>query len=572
MKRTLLLLIIAIIVLSNLMDSCKRQSNYDCRLLAVDSIMPHQPDSALQVLTAIDVNRLNKEADRAFYALLMTQARYKNYQVATSDSLINVALNYFSSHRADQEKFTRALIYKGAVMDELGQSQEAMQYYKQAEEAVPANDHFNQGYIKMRMGQLYNDSFVTDSIDVTHFKDAIGHFKLIPDSFYMAACLCQLGSALAKVGNDSASYYLNQAFRQARVLQARDLEMTCLRYIADMKMFSSNQSDVDTAKMISLSVLHDTVRGCTDDNHFLMLAAYSLAKQGKTDSAYYYLGQLSVSDLGYEDQAFYYKCMAAAALSEGDVGRYQHFYELEDHLSDSLVANESQRKLKEVDARYDNEKLKNENLSKRSTIASLVLGLVALASLLGLVVVYYTKNAARRKSQLEQRERDIEHLNDDLERLATQLQAHRAMNISLKQTIRNQIDTYSRLVQEYYQQFTTNPKKFDEIFQKSYNVRQPDGSFWDGIMAYADSISNGFVSHAMSSCPQMTEGDVKFLSLYVCGLPTSVIMICLGHSNLRSTYNKRHKIAQMLGEYNHLDEYIKTWKRLDEEGLPMANE
>ena len=43
--------------------------------------MEEYPDSALHILESIETQQLSAQADRAYYALLLTQARDKNYIV-----------------------------------------------------------------------------------------------------------------------------------------------------------------------------------------------------------------------------------------------------------------------------------------------------------------------------------------------------------------------------------------------------------------------------------------------------------------------------------------------------------
>lgn len=73
--------------------SCSRTD--DARLAVAERQMAEHPDSALQMLRQIDATSLNRH-NTALYALLLTQAQYKNDITATSDSLINIALDYFS--------------------------------------------------------------------------------------------------------------------------------------------------------------------------------------------------------------------------------------------------------------------------------------------------------------------------------------------------------------------------------------------------------------------------------------------------------------------------------------------
>ncbi len=106
-----------LVVLVFVLGGCHGQSNrYDPRLIAADSVLRmNNPDSALRLLDAIDGAKLSSAGDRAYHALLLTQAQYRCYVDITSDSMINVALDYYKQHEGEQEKLTRAYIYKGAV-------------------------------------------------------------------------------------------------------------------------------------------------------------------------------------------------------------------------------------------------------------------------------------------------------------------------------------------------------------------------------------------------------------------------------------------------------------------------
>ena len=115
-----------------LLTGCSGEGSYDKRLLMADSLMSVNADTALWRLEHINGEELGNARDRAYHALLLTQARYKCYVTATSDSAINTALKYYEQHPAEREKLTRAYLYKGAVMEELGQVEPAMTYYKKA--------------------------------------------------------------------------------------------------------------------------------------------------------------------------------------------------------------------------------------------------------------------------------------------------------------------------------------------------------------------------------------------------------------------------------------------------------
>ena len=227
------------------LGGCRGHQNYDNNLTAADELMKHDVDSALATLSALQPSCLTHDADRAYHALLLTEARYRCYIPATSDSLINVALDYYERHGEERDKLTRAYIYKGAVMEELGENREAMQYYKTALSQVAADDYFNQGYIRLRIGNIYRDNLVADSADITMFKEALNYFEQAPDSFYMVTCLAEIGSSYGKNNLDSVLHYLYRADTLATTLHADQLRAINRIFIAEHLMYSRDLKEVD---------------------------------------------------------------------------------------------------------------------------------------------------------------------------------------------------------------------------------------------------------------------------------------------------------------------------------------
>ena len=143
-----------ILVLGAVVPGCHEAPRYDGRLAQADSLMLDKPDSALALLEGLDGATLATKGDSAYRDLLLTQARYRCYITATSDSAINRALAYYRAHPSEREKLTRAYIYKGAVMEELNHPDSAMLYYKHAEAVADPSDYFNLGYVKNAHGHI----------------------------------------------------------------------------------------------------------------------------------------------------------------------------------------------------------------------------------------------------------------------------------------------------------------------------------------------------------------------------------------------------------------------------------
>lgn len=573
-QQTLIYIVLGIASMLGLLAGCRSEKtpSYDERLSAADSVLRHNdPDSALRLLSDIDGGRLPSAADRAYHALLLTQAQYRCYVDITSDSTIDVALDYYQRHADEQEKLTRAYIYKGAVTEELGYPEVAMTCYKQAVSAAAPNDHFNQGYAKMRIGSLYRDNLVMDSVDITYLKQALLHFKQVPDSFYTAQCLSTIGGSYAAYNQtDSALLYLEQAVELAKIMRLKPLEQSTLIYLADLKMFSNDIQGIEEAKTIALSVLNNEF--CPKDrrDHLLLVSAYTLAKLNKANLANKYLSQIDKNQLSDNLLVLYHDCQAEIARCHGDINQFQYHFKQADNLADSLLANDTQRQLRDIEAKYDNEILRYEKLKYKTNWQLLMMGSLLAISLLTIALLMITRKSVRRKRQITANESTIERLKNDTAQLSSQLAENHAMSEGLKATISHQINTFTQLVELHYTLFTRNPKKFDRLFRQAYDMSQPDQSFWAGIRSYADSTHNGIITRTLEKFPSVSENDARFMSLCCCHLPTTVIMVCMGYNDVHSVYNKKHRIEVKLGDNQRFDDYILSFENRQQDGISEA--
>lgn len=110
-------------------------------LLHADSLMTDYPDSALIMLESIPFPQKLSTGDRALYALLLTQARHKNFIDLDDDSLIKVTVDYYG----DKTKCLRAAqahYYYGATYRDMGNVPFAVEEYLKAIDLMPEENEF----------------------------------------------------------------------------------------------------------------------------------------------------------------------------------------------------------------------------------------------------------------------------------------------------------------------------------------------------------------------------------------------------------------------------------------------
>lgn len=148
---------------------------------AIEQIMSSKPDSALkllQLMTRIPENR----AIKARYALLYTEALHKNLVKVTSDSLIDIALDFYPKTN-DWQRTAKTYFYKGKIYSTNNEWKKACENLLQAEQlALKTNDQKLLGLIYNELGEIYwNQEYIDNALN--YLKKACQAFFQIRDSF-----------------------------------------------------------------------------------------------------------------------------------------------------------------------------------------------------------------------------------------------------------------------------------------------------------------------------------------------------------------------------------------------------
>lgn len=144
-----------ILLLTTLIFSGCENSTITEQLDNAEQLMNEKPDSALILLNNIDKTQRLSASQNARYALLYSQALDKNYIDVTNDSLINIAVDYYTENGTDKEKFL-SLYYQGRVYHNSGDYSKAILAYTKAEQLIAEfDDDFIKGLLYTQLGFIY---------------------------------------------------------------------------------------------------------------------------------------------------------------------------------------------------------------------------------------------------------------------------------------------------------------------------------------------------------------------------------------------------------------------------------
>lgn len=157
-----------------------RKNTADDILSESERLIWISPDSAMNELhKIINISELSEEKG-ALYSLLLSQAMYRSGKIVPPDSLIDKSLKYYSCKSSDSRHITLTYLYKGYICQERGDDDEAVFYFKKAEEAMPSvGDRRIHFLVYTALGRI-NGSYGHYEIATDYFKKAINLNLSVP--------------------------------------------------------------------------------------------------------------------------------------------------------------------------------------------------------------------------------------------------------------------------------------------------------------------------------------------------------------------------------------------------------
>lgn len=281
-----LLVSVGSILMSVSLSSCS-SSVKSPLLLSADSLMEIYPDSALAILESISSPQKLPRADRALYALLLTQARHKNYIALGDDSLIKTAVEYYG----DKKKSVRAAkahYYWGATYREKGYTSFAVEEYLAAIRLMPVRDEFL-AMIYDNLAECYEEDRLYN-VAIENYRAAYQILKGGNGQTFPMRGIARV--FLLQNEKDSALFYYQRALDSA--LADQDSSLVGALY-HDLAMVYNEKKDYTQAdKYISKAIMllgPDAINTC-------LSKAQIMLNLNKLDSAnYFFSNNMDESDI-----------------------------------------------------------------------------------------------------------------------------------------------------------------------------------------------------------------------------------------------------------------------------------
>lgn len=380
---SILLVSVGSIFMSVSLSSCSSPSVKNQLLLCADSLMETYPDSALSILESITYPQKMPRADRALYALLLTQARHKNYIALEDDSLIKTAVDYYG----DKKKSLRAAkahYYWGAIYSEKGYASFAVEEYLTAIRLMPVRNEFL-AMIYDNLAECYEEDRLYN-VAIENYRAAYQILKGKDEQTYPMRGIARV--FLLQNEKDSALYYYQQALDCA--LADQDSSLIGALYHDLAMVYSEKKDYIQADKFVSKAILlqgQDAINTC-------LSKAQIMLNLNKLDSASYFFSK-NMEELDIYGKAVCYDGMYQIAKRKGEwktatenMDAYKILYDSMQIMTD----NEELNRLMDKHQLEEHKRLLSEHT--RTLIFSLI---TAFSSLMIICVFCFMWNDRKRK-------------------------------------------------------------------------------------------------------------------------------------------------------------------------------
>ena len=514
---------------------CGNGGRVDPRLAAIDSIVDRDSVAAWQQLQAIDSAALTTEADRALYALLHQQLRYKQY--LPLDTTVLATLREYYANKADYSHLVYTMILTGSYFEDLHLYEKAITWYKNAEFLADTADYRNLAQINMRLGFIYYDNYSDHHIVKQKFERASHYYELEGDTGHLAVALDYLGGIYRTIKHDKAHATLKRA---ATCASSSGDEITFVASNEKLARCLLNDSlPGEALTIIKTCEQHPMNLQVANDCYYT--AAQALAMLGKPSEALTYYKKVTPPTDTYS-RHMKAQTLRAIAQAQGDHALALKYSHETTRCADSLMNATVISTIFETERKMDERSIITLRTSGRSMgIKILVLGgAISLLIVSFLFMIYYRNRAHKRQMDALKQEIDLQaiELLSNHSKTSAVVEEKKALALKLKELetqLRQQQDTSNRFLLQYVSYIRSlmalenksNPIEFKKEFQRLSATYADDEQFWDEIHKYANLKTAGVAATWKHAFPKLSRRDIKFMELSVAGFKYTEVAFML---------------------------------------------
>ena len=456
MKRLLTILLLGLCLVS-----CNRHSEHWATITAMERIIEERPDSVLNVLQAIDTDKLVGDEERAKHALLLSMSLDKNYIDKTDFEVLQPAIDYYEDNGSATDKL-RTYYYQGRIYQNAGNDAMAMEaFVKALQKGSQSNDILTKARTHFAQSNIYYDLYDFDNFIATN-KSAAAYFKQAEDYNGYADCFNRIINGYTlKDEPEKALPYIDECKQMLDGLSILTLTDFYSSYITYLTNYGTEQEIDEIINQYTNSVPSSNVDWLTIANAYYAMYRYNEALS--------ILSQYDTEGNEYKEKK-YLVILYEVYRGLGDYkNTLETFEEYVDLFTNNILV-KMQQDTKFVEERHALEmaKVKETEAKNKRTIAVLACVVALIGSLLVIMIIRRRLQISHAKNrELEVEKQKYEQLYADAiaERDAlTKMVEDSSVREEAKAVIKARLDVLNKVIISQITGTTSaNKKAYEEL-------------------------------------------------------------------------------------------------------------
>lgn len=535
MKRITIISPVLILLFCSCTDPISRKFEF------AESLLQSRPDSCLHIMESIDRNTLTTNREAALYALLMTAAQDKNGVELQSDSLIKVAVDYYSNSK-DLKHRMMAYYNYGLALNNAESYLSAIVALEKAErDAITLEDHLYAGLVYRLKGSVMNRAHMLPA-SLDNQRESIRHFGFLENKDYEN--YAKLGLAICLFNNKDYSEAIQILDEIKTNVSDTNILLLCKTLQADI-LVDSGQSMDDAVRLFE--ECQNKLFDYLDYSHYALALEYL----GDNTKADYYLSKAYELSASHSDSATVDYMHAEILHNRGNDAEAYRLTRKASFVQDSLTrvllqqsVSNAQRDYYKAEAQMQEERALR---IKERSIFGATAGLFALVLLSGASIVN-----RRRKNQ---------EIKEQMLRLSisqSKLQQAEQTNASLLGSLFSEKLNHLDKISDDYVQAESDQERDSALkqFRAEIATMREDEDLFRSLEKDLDRYCDGVMGKLREQVPSIKGENLKLISLFFAGLPYSTVMLVMNRPSVESLKTARSRFRREIRAAGAVDEAL----------------
>lgn len=507
------------------------ESQTSAELRRIGLLTEEHPDSALRLLLAVDTAAFRTEAERARYAVALTNARYLAYDPDCSDSLLRLHAPYFADAPADRDKMLYLYLRATFLTEQKLYTEAIIDLFDAAQIAEASDDHLYAGRIYRAIRDIYFNTFNFEQA-LKYSWSALDEFEKSKSEYLYIWAVADVSICLHNLGYVDSGYQMLD---------------TCIKYSFAKDNYPMKAEFLQSAahtlfqkKEYREAINHLRCIPLEYDSQDLFILSRSYLELNEPDSASYFDKLMQERNI--------YKYESKYAIEKYNGNYEEALIELEKTLA---IQSDTMRyilgnNIAGVEGHYFEKEsiVYKYKFDRQIIITTFVIGLFIISTIL--IYFYHHGRLKFKESQIEKYAIIAKNLQTKFDKLSS----------DTNNLIKSDFTLINKLSQEFFLNENSNTNKFYSKVQKIIEEYRSSDATLNLLEQDVDLTYNGLATRFKNEMPDIYKIFNRLFLLIALNFDSQSIPVILGVTQ-RAYYNKKNRLVSILRDSDtHLSDQL----------------